>query len=449
MRFLIVSLLLVILALPFAGRVLEVRGQTRLAPGFTVDAVSTKAPDHPGQARLDLYASIPFSSLQFLKASSGFSASFDVYAEVHRLDDRNEIQALVANPAWEATAQAENFAATQSPLNAALTSRSIYLDPGRYRVHLQIQDHASGLQLRQELMAEVRDFSPAVTVSDLILVNDFSAETQSIVPRVSDRLTVQDESFKFFYEVYAEMSAQVRIERVVIRTQKSKSLPFLGWFLRRWRDDEPFGEVAYHYDAVVGLKKGRNPVVVTVPLQDYEVGEYILRVALRDAEGRVVDLAERRVSLQESEAQHNGRDIDEAIDQLSYVAKARDLRYIREGATKQERFERFMEFWQKRDPTPATPDVNERMDEYYHRIDFANRHYVGQSGGWQSDRGHALVLFGEPDEVEQGRANADVKQPYEVWHYRRIGRRFVFIDETGGGDFRLISPPWDERSSIR
>ncbi|MDZ4700534.1 MAG: GWxTD domain-containing protein [Rhodothermales bacterium] len=449
MRFLLVSLLLVLLGLPFAGSPRVGYAQSTPAPGFNVDVVSTKAPNHPGQARLDLYASIPFNALQFLKAASGFSASFDLYAEVHRLDDRNEIQALVENPAWEATAQAEHFTATQSPLNAALTSRSIYLEPGRYRVQIQVQDRASGIQMRQELMAEVRDFSPAVTVSDLILVNDFSASTQSIVPRVSDRLTVQDESFKFFYEVYADTPAEVRVERVVIRTQKSKTLPFLGWFLRRWRDEEPIGEVAYHYDAVVGLKKGRNPIVVTVPLQDYEVGEYILRVALRDADGRVVDLAERAVSLLESEARHNGRDIDEAIDQLAYVAKARDLRYIREGTSKQERFERFMAFWQKRDPTPATPDANERMDEYYHRIDFANRHYAGQTGGWQSDRGHALVLFGEPDEVEQGQANADVKHPYEVWHYRRIGRRFVFIDDVGRGEFRLISPPWDERSSIR
>lgn len=449
MRFILVSLLLAFLELPFAGGAHVARAQSLLGPGFTVDVVSTKAPEHPGQARLDLYASIPYTTLQFLKSTAGFSASFDIYAEVHRLDDRNELQDLVENPAWEVTAQAEHFTATQSPRNAALTSRSLYLEPGRYRVHLQVQDRASGLQMRQELMAEVRDFSPAVTVSDLVLVNDFSASTQSIVPRVSDRLTVQDESFKFFYEVYADTPAEVRVERVVIRTQKSKSLPFLGWILRRWRDDEPSGEVAYHYDALVALKKGRNPVVVTVPLQDYEVGEYILRVALRDADGRVVDLAERAVSLLESEARHNGRDIDEAIDQLAYVAKARDLRYIREGATKQERYERFMEFWQRRDPTPATRDVNERMEEYYHRIDFANRHYAGQSGGWQSDRGHALVLFGEPDEVEQGQANADVKHPYEVWHYRRIGRRFVFIDEIGRGEFRLISPPWDERSSIR
>lgn len=441
--------MLVFLGLPFDGSTRVACAQSTRASGFAVDVVSTKAPEYPGRARLDLYASIPYHTLQFLKAATGFSASFDVYAEVHRVDDRNEIQALIENAAWEATALAEHFAATQSPLNAALTSRAIYLEPGRYRVHLQVQDRASELQMHKDLMVEVRDFSPAFTVSDLILVTDFSTSTQSIVPRVSDRLTVRDESFKFFYEVYADTPADVHLERVVIRTQKSKSLPFLGWFLRRWRDDEPFGDVAYHYDAVVSLKKGRNPVVVTVPLQDYEVGEYILRVALRDADGRVVDLAERAVSLIESEARHNGRDIDEAIDQLAYVAKSRDLRYIREGATKQERYERFVEFWKKRDPTPTTPDVNERMDEYYHRIDFANRHYAGQAGGWQGDRGHALVLFGEPDEVEQGQANADVKHPYEVWHYRRIGRRFVFIDEAGRGDFRLVSPPWDERSSIR
>ncbi|MEZ4702102.1 MAG: GWxTD domain-containing protein [Rhodothermales bacterium] len=432
---------------PLAGGVQVAHAQVQ--DGFSVDMVSTRAPEEPGKARLDLYASIPFTHLQFLKAAGGFSASYAVYVEVNRVDEQNDVQELVENPAWEATAFADHFAATQSPVNAALTTRSLYLEPGRYRVRIQVQDRANAMQMQQEMVAEVRDFSAPITVSDLILVNDFSAETQSIVPRVSDRLTLRDASFKFFYEVYADVPAEVRVERVVIRTQKSKSLPFMRWFLRRWRDEEPFGEVAYNFDATVQLKKGRNPVVVTVPLQAYEVGEYELRVALRDADGRLIDLAARAVSLVESDAQHEGRDIDEAIDQLAYVAKARDLRYIREGKTKQERYDRFLEFWQKRDPTPATPDVNERMEEYYHRIDFANRHYSGQERGWESDRGHAMVLYGEPDEIEQGQANADVKHPYEIWHYRRIGRRFVFMDESGRGEFRLISPPWDERSTIR
>jgi GWxTD domain-containing protein len=398
---------------------------------------------------MDIYASVPYPQLQFLKASTGFAASFDVNVDVHRVDEKNETQELVDNAAWVATASAEYFGATQSALHTALTSRSMYLSPGRYRVRIEIQDRASTARQRQELIAEVRDFSAPVTVSDLILVDAFDAGEQRISPRVSDRMTLDEGTFKFFYEVYADRPASARVERAVIRTQHSRGLPFLSWILRRWRDDGPSGEVAYHYDAVVDLKRGRNPVVVTVPLQGYEAGEYVLRVALRDADGRIVALAERAVSVFEPGARHEGRDIDEAIDQLVYTAKARELRYIRDGKSKQERYERFMAFWGKRDPTPATPDVNERMEEYYHRIDFANRHYGGASSGWQSDRGHALVRYGEPDEVEQGEANADIRAPYEVWHYRRTGQRFVFIDEAGRGEFRLVSPAWDDRPTIR
>ncbi len=438
----ILLVLIVALARPGAGMAQE-------AASFSVDVVSTRSSDD-NRSRLDIYAAIPFAHLQFLKASTGFSASYDVYVEVFALDERNSVRELVQNPSWEAAAAADNFAATQSAQNAALTTQSIFLDPGRYMVRIEVQDRASALQMQQELIAEVRHYTAAVAVSDLILVQDFDEATQTIVPLVSDRVTTREASFKFFYEAYAQAPAVLNVERVVIRTQKSKSLPFLRWLLRRWRDDESTGDIAYQFEGSVRLQKGRNPVVVTVPLEGYEVGEYVLRVALRDAEGREIDAAERAISLVDrEEAQHQGRDIDEAIAQLAYVAKPRELRHIREGTTKQERLERFLAFWEKRDPTPATPTVNERMEEYYHRIDFANRHYSGPVRGWESDRGHALVLFGEPDEVELGEANADVRQPYEIWHYRRIGRRFVFIDDTGRGDFRMVSPPWDERATIR
>ena len=141
------------------------------------------------------------------------------------------------------------------------------------------------------------------------------------------------------------------------------------------------------------------------------------------------------------------RDLDEAIEQLQYIAKRKDLDFMKAGRTDEERKSRFLAFWDRRDPTPGTAR-NERMEEYYYRVSFANRKYGTLEEGWKTDRGNVIVRFGEPDFIERRPFNFDV-EPYEVWYYYRLGRRFIFIDRTGLGDYELWVPIWDERNRIR
>src|SRR5690606_7167828 len=140
-------------------------------------------------------------------------------------------------------------------------------------------------------------------------------------------------------------------------------------------------------------------------------------------------------------------DLESAISQLRYIAKDREIRAIREAPTPEERFLLFQSFWDKRDPTPGTRR-NERMEEYYFRVAYANRNYGRFSNnGWNTDRGEAFIRFGEPDFVERHPYNYGDK-PYQVWYYYRLGRRFIFVDETGFDDFELLLPIWDERNRM-
>ena len=84
---------------------------------------------------------------------------------------------------------------------------------------------------------------------------------------------------------------------------------------------------------------------------------------------------------------------------------------------------------------------NERQEEYYARVDAANRRYAGGEGGWTSDRGSVLVQYGEPERVERRGGTT------EVWIYPRLNRRFLFVDQ-GRGAYRLQQPSWDERTRM-
>lgn len=133
-------------------------------------------------------------------------------------------------------------------------------------------------------------------------------------------------------------------------------------------------------------------------------------------------------------------DLDNAIEQIKYIASNRDIKKIRK-AGKKEKKEKFIEFWKKLDPTPGTPE-NELMNEYYRRVRYANLHFSGFMEGWKTDMGMIFILFGPPNDIERHPFELDSK-PYEIWYYQEINRTFVFIDETGFGDYRLTEPYYE------
>jgi GWxTD domain-containing protein len=187
--------------------------------------------------------------------------------------------------------------------------------------------------------------------------------------------------------------------------------------------------------------------VATLPMGELRLGSYVVRTTLRDQSGVVLDVSDRMFSVDWTGLAAYIQDIDDAIAQLQYIAKGNELRYIREASSRSERLARFHDFWRKRDPSPGTRR-NERMEEYYYRIYHANQRYGSLVDGWKTDRGQVVVLFGEPDHVDSHPYNFNVK-PYEIWYYYGIGRRFIFVDRSGLGDYQLLVPIWDERTRLR
>ena len=128
-------------------------------------------------------------------------------------------------------------------------------------------------------------------------------------------------------------------------------------------------------------------------------------------------------------------DITTALEQMRYILPTDSLdRYAEAPLAEQQKF--FSNYWVRRDPNPNTK-VNELMDEYFSRINYANREFTNfSSKGWLSDRGRIMIKFGYPDDIERHPFEIS-SSPYEVWRYYNLRRVFVFIDESGFGDYRL------------
>jgi GWxTD domain-containing protein len=132
-------------------------------------------------------------------------------------------------------------------------------------------------------------------------------------------------------------------------------------------------------------------------------------------------------------------DLDEAIEQLKYVAEKSDMKELKDSP-KSERIQRFEEFWKEHDPTEGT-EVNELRDEYYRRVEFANQSFSTFRDGWKTDRGMIYIIFGPPNDIERHPFDRSYK-PYELWSYYKLNYQFLFMDESGFGEYRLQNTNW-------
>ena len=116
--------------------------------------------------------------------------------------------------------------------------------------------------------------------------------------------------------------------------------------------------------------------------------------------------------------------------------------------------EAFIEnFWQRRNPSPDSPE-NEFREEHYRRIQYANDHYAAGKPGWKTDRGHIYIAYGPADSIDSHPSGGMYERPmdesggetstfpFEVWHYRYlegIGENIdiEFVDSCQCGDFHF------------
>jgi len=439
----VVTRLLALLLL--AGLAAAPRAQVAYQPEFDLDVVSARADD--GSARLDIYTAIPYVNLRFLSRTGGFEATYTVSVQVHRLDGQGRRQGLLRNQTWEREVQVPTYAATQSGETLDRATQSLAVDPGRYAVEVQLEDAASRRSFVREAVVEVAGYTRGIAMSDPLLLDRYDSSRRQLFPNVGGAIRTDQESFTLYYEIYAQRPADLRVTYVATEENRVRERPSFRALLGLGaREQEELGTpLAFSED--LRVRAGTNPATLRLDTDRFRVGDYLLTIRLETPDGQLVAETAERFQVRWMGLEGQIRDIDQAIAQLRYIARDRDIRAIRNAPTDEEKARLFREFWERRDPTPGTRR-NERMEEYYYRVAYANEQY-GRFGdsGWNTDRGEVFIRFGQPDMVERHPFNYGTK-PYEIWFYNRHGRRFIFVDDNGLGDYRLLIPIWDERTRM-
>jgi GWxTD domain-containing protein len=419
--------------------------QVAFSPDFDTDVVSVRGED--GAPQLDVYTSLPYQSLRFLARTGGFEASYTVTVEVHRADARGRRQGVARTRAWERTVRAGTYPETQAADQADRALQSLPVEPGRYAVEVTVEDGASRRSTSREAVVEVGAADRPFALSSPLVLERYERGSRELHPAVGGVVRAGQDAFTLYYEIYAQRAGDLRVTYTATERARQQERPAVRQLLALSERQRAEHGVPYVLAERIEVRPGRNPATLRIDTERFNVGDYTVEVRLEDAAGALVGQVARPLSVRWNGLDTQIRDVNEAIAQLRYVARDREIAAMRSASTEAERLRLFQDFWTRRDPSPGTRR-NERMEEYYYRVAYANERYGRlRDEGWSTDRGEVYIRFGEPDFVESHPFEYD-SRPYEVWYYNRVGRRFIFVDDTGGGDYRLLVPIWDERTRM-
>jgi GWxTD domain-containing protein len=299
------------------------------------------------------------------------------------------------------------------------------LTPGKYKLGISLFEPSTKRTSERVRDITIRDFlTPPLAISDVMIVAKLEqqADRKAITPDVSRNVSSLDTTYLFFFVYRNDESPRIDINCRILDSKK---------------------EQVYSYNKVIDISSGidiHNQVIIPVPVNSLTYDKFTVEIiASTQASSTSISSRLNNTSKYFPSGLNN---IDELIDELQYIATGKEMDYMREGKTVTEKQKRFLDFWKSKNPSPLS-QRNQVMDEYYKRLLYANKHYsTSYTKGWKTDMGMVYIIFGEPSEIERHPYEMDSK-PYEVWDYYDLNREFIFVDYSGFGEYRLITPIWE------
>ena len=361
---------------------------------------------------VDIILQVPFDAVQFIKKDSLFIARYEISI---LLLDENEVHA--ASKIWTQEIKTALFSETTSSEYFDINKVHFRLRPSRYFLTIGILDlDTRKSSYRKKKIDFLNYYKRGIAIGNInILEGTFigdDGKTEAI-PSVVGLLNDTKPEFDIAFTLLSKggrgsVSYKILNMSDKIVMEKSLERQFTKGLSNEKITISKSGLTYKKYKIIVTVKIGNEEAVVERVFQLRWLGM-----------SNLID------------------NLDQAIEQLKFIAPSNVLRNLRK-AKDSEKKNLFIAFWKERDPTPNTEE-NELMTEYYKRVNYATEHFSGFLEGWKTDMGMVFILFGPPNDIERHPFEIQTK-PYEIWYYYDINRSFVFVDESGFGEYRLITP---------
>jgi len=402
-------LLLAVLNLPSQAQLTYLPACSAKAPYFCTDAAYFV---EDGIYIVEVYFEICNEGIQFIRTDKGFKGQVDVSIVLLDSDDRQ-----VGGDTYRLRLYASKYDETTSVDSCRVKVLRIKGEPGKFKLVVKAHDSDSRATSLIEGILTVPEIETTPGLSDLVFLkaSDHPAGSRwkGFVPVVNRKLNVDRDSLALYYEIYCGQESDTLTLRETIANGNDV-------LVKREQHIRCSGKLGRLCD--LGADSLSN-------------GHYTITVALIGSEGKVITERSKDFDVL-SEAFYFDRDVEGAVALLTYIASGSFIdSFVK--ADVEERKRLWEEFWREKDPTPQTPK-NEFYDEHVRRFHYANEHFgTSMTEGWRTDRGRVYIVYGEPDEVEKYPGEVR-RKPMEIWYYYSRGKRFIFVDETGFGDYVLV-----------
>lgn len=392
---------------------------------FFFDAICFKS-DIDTLGRVDVYVAVPYQTLNFFKAGEIYVASYDLTISI--FDDKNS--QIETKTIQRKVYEKDYYVSLGSTASFDYTQNIFFLQPGKYEITVSIADNFTKKTIQKSRVTTVLNFSSFnFSLSGLMLVSSIEEREgrYKITPHLSENIGDLSDGFFLFFESYSRLNLEsvdyfyelINSEGNIV--ERSKKITR--------RSSEPVN---------------RNYIRIILP-QNILQGGYTLRLTAMMVvpdendfdRSKFLAVSERSIKIFKSISGVIISDLNKSIKQLRYVATQEEIDYIEAGTTIEEKQNRFEQFWKKLDPTPNT-ERNEAYEDYYSRVDYANRNFRSYTEGWRTDKGMVYIIFGKPYNVERQSPYGD-NRVFERWTYLN-NRQFIFVDNTGFGEFKLYQP---------
>jgi len=406
-----ISLFLISCIIITFGTKLIAQDNERLLPMFDFEVASFPTATFQN-AETHVYVWVRNTHLQYIASDTVYSARYQINIGI-----ANQRGSSVLTEDRTLRATERNYALTIDPKIQRVQHFAFQLAPGEYSFQIRLLDMNSNRFRVQERKKTVRTFDrDKLEISDVLFVSESdtgSINPQNVLP--SFRIPVQERIFVYAEVIIPENINSLRLESTLRQKE---------------------GKEGFNFSQEVTSKKEISKVFLQINNESMVRGEnqLFLRV-VGEGQTRTIRKDLRFVA---GEQALEGLPVDNLIGPLIYVTDSDDWKKLR-SASDADRDSVFKAFWDKRDPTPDSPD-NEMFNEFYKRVEVTNRNFgYSRKDGWRTDRGRVFIVFGPPDRIERSTPATYSQREYEIWYYEELREKFVFYDEYGFGDFRLVS----------
>ncbi len=389
-----------------------------------------------GGVYLDVYLMIPQSAFTYIEGESGLEALVVMQAALIQDD-------LVPYPPdrWQKIFRVKDRDAI-STMNYVPDISKFFVEAGEYILQVDVIDAHSkkrqrlrrsvSLELTPPSELKLSDITIASQIVKATKENEFTKYGQDIIPNAQRTFTQAAPMLYHYFEIYGlsgEGNYKLHTQVLSLNDEVVLDLP------ERTKKMPGVSAVEWGGMNTAGLASGIYKLSVTATdlSTDKNVNQlrtfYVLKPQKKSREPSATE---------NDYANVNETQIDEIFAVVSIIMEKNDERLYKRSDIDGKR-NVLTAFWDRNDPDPDTK-VNEFKNEFYSRVQLANREYsLETEAGWKTDRGRVLIKYGKPNNIDRYPSSLGQK-PWETWHYYEIegGVQFIFVDRTGYGSFQLV-----------